>query len=138
MSDSKKNQRAAKKWKPATVFDTCITDASSRAAIAQIDQMITAMAERPRMWGSPCCVEEEARGLMAVRRTLLGVDADAHPSPIDTDGVYDNLRKERFGVTNTPAYCHLRDPDERVAGEKIGDFLAEWWRRERETVPSPP
>lgn len=101
----------------------------ARDALRFIGETIESMTARPLMYGSPCCVEGMAGLLMLLRRGLLG-------SP-ESRKVRDGLLGERFGTSAVPAFCHLRDPDERTAAAKIGAFVAEWWKREREaTGPS--
>ena len=108
-----------------------------RTALDGILVTMRGMVLRPGMYGDPCCLEVSAMHLIALRRVLLGADADAPAQPGRKVGVYDRLLKERFKTSVTPAYCHLRDPDEHVARDKTADFIAEWWRREQSAVPDP-
>lgn len=109
----------------------------SRAAIDTIATMLRGMTLRPRMYGDGCCIETEAGTLMDLRRILLGVGPDSPCQPGPRVGVCDRLLKERFGTSQMPAYCHLRDPDESRFALRVAEFIGEWWQREQKAVPDP-
>jgi hypothetical protein len=93
--------------------------------------MLDSMALRPRMYGTPCCVEGQARQAMWIRRMLLGAPDDG------LQGVYERLLCERFRTSVYPASHYIDAHNEQTAAEKIGEFVAEWWRREQDAVPDP-
>ena len=107
----------------------------NRAALDMIAATIRGMTLRPGMYGHGCCIETKARTLMALRRALLGSEADAPCQPGRRVGVLDRFLKEQFKSSQMPAYCHLRHEDERIFAVRVAEFVGEWWRREQKAAP---
>lgn len=105
----------------------------NRLAVEHVARVMRAMSLRPDAWGGAEALEMQARALLSMRRILLGAPQDERTGPGKPKGVYPVLHFELFGESAAPA-CALVGVKER-AGLEMGDFIAEWWRREQIAVP---
>ena len=112
-------------------METGSHEARNRAALDQIDKTIRSMALRPGMYGDALAVECQARLALRLGRTLIGAESDGRRSLAGYfDSVYGRLILDWFGVVNVGASAFMKD-------EKIGQFVAEFYYRERQEVPDP-
>lgn len=102
--------------------------------LERVDQVLAAMAKHPRAWNGAAAIVIAARLAMELRALLLGAERDLPPG--HPGSILGALVAERYGETSASAASFLSD--EADGADSIGEFLREWYRREKLRVPDHP